>query len=76
MITGDHIRKARELLGWTVANLMNESGVSRASINRVEREGHKGELEEQLIRTLEAAGVIFDGGEPGVKLSRAGSDRE
>jgi transcriptional regulator with XRE-family HTH domain len=75
MLTSVQVRIARAALGWSVADLANQSGVSARTINRIEVEGGakvatKANL--KLIReTLEAAGVEFVGGPgdgPGVRL--------
>ena len=75
ILTSVQVRIARAALGWSVADLANQSGVSGRTINRIEVEGGakiatKANL--KLIReTLEAAGVEFVGGPgdgPGVRL--------
>ena len=75
ILTSVQVRIARAALGWSVAHLANQSGVSARTINRIEVEGGakvatKANL--KLIReTLEAAGVEFVGGPgdgPGVRL--------
>ena len=75
ILTSVQVRIARAALGWSVADLANQSGVSARTINRIEVEGGakvatKANL--KLIReTLEAAGVEVVGGPgdgPGVRL--------
>ena len=75
ILTSVQVRIARAALGWSVADLANQSGVSARTINRIEVEGGakvatKANL--KLIReTLEAAGVEFVGGPgdgPGVRF--------
>ncbi|MBY0298744.1 MAG: helix-turn-helix domain-containing protein [Methylobacterium sp.] len=67
------LRAARALLGWSQDALSEASGVSVATIKRLEPgEGllqTRLETLEKLRRALEAHGVIFTNGEePGVKL--------
>ncbi|MGE7415073.1 helix-turn-helix domain-containing protein [Methylobacterium tarhaniae] len=67
------LRAARALIGWSQEALSEASGVSVATIKRLEPgEGLlKTRLEtlEKLRRALESQGVAFtDGGEPGVRL--------
>ena len=75
MITGLQIRLARTALRWTAEELAEKSGVSWATIQRMEAtDGVPAALAKNLQaiqRTLEAAGVVFideDGGGPGVRL--------
>ena len=77
MITAEQIRGARALLRWSARQLANGSGVSWATIQRMEASngvpsGRSTSLE-QVQRTLESAGIIFidaeEGGDgPGVRL--------
>ena len=75
ILSSVQVRIARAALGWSVADLADQSGVSARTINRIEVEGGakvatKANL--KLIReTLEASGVEFVGGPgdgPGVRL--------
>ena len=73
MITGEQIKAARELLGWTRFQLGQRANLHAAIVERAE--GAKGALpitpyQRALLRTaLEGAGVEFtDGDEPGVRL--------
>jgi transcriptional regulator with XRE-family HTH domain len=76
VITGDQIRAARKLLGWTRAELaVRAFGVSSHTIESAERERTRvPPTDAQLAsirRALESAGVEFtNGDEPGVKLRR------
>lgn len=78
MITGAQIRMARGYLRWSVRELSEASGVSQATIKRMEdTDGMPNSLAANLAAlqsALEQAGVIFldagatvDGG-PGVRL--------
>ena len=77
MITGEQIRRARELLGWTRFKLSSRAALHPAIVERAEKAA--GALpvtayQQALLRNaLEAAGVEFtNGGEPGVTLRRQG----
>jgi transcriptional regulator with XRE-family HTH domain len=78
VITGEQIRQARKLLGWTRAELAVRSfGVSSHTIENAERGRNRiAPTDAQLAsirRALEAAGVEFtEGDEPGVKLKAKG----
>jgi transcriptional regulator with XRE-family HTH domain len=80
MITGDQIRAARKLLGWSRDRLAPRAGVSRTVIWKLEDGGFTTTLTEQVYaiqRVLEAAGVEFtNGDEPGVKLRKAEGGNE
>ena len=78
MITTAQIRAARALLRWSGKKLADMSGVSLATIQRMEiARGVPSGLSKNLgavQRTLEEAGVIFideNGGGPGVRLKKA-----
>jgi transcriptional regulator with XRE-family HTH domain len=63
MITGPQIRAARALLGWSLAELSRQSGISASAIHRFEN-GHHDSRESTLaaIQTaLVKAGVEFIG---------------
>jgi predicted transcriptional regulator len=77
MITAEQIRGGRALLRWSARQLADVSGVSWATVQRMEAAdgvppGRSTNLE-QIQRTLERAGVIFIDAEeglggPGVRL--------
>ena len=75
MITARQSRAARALLGWTQETLADRALVSLTALKRLES-GHRAvfeSTEDQVRRTLEAAGIMFlssDQGE-GVMLVRA-----
>jgi transcriptional regulator with XRE-family HTH domain len=70
MITGEQVKAARELLGWSQVRLSSKSGFGDSTNSKFER----GEIRPSVLslttikRTLEDAGVDFGEGEPGVKL--------
>ncbi|MBS0641829.1 MAG: helix-turn-helix domain-containing protein [Proteobacteria bacterium] len=71
------LKAARALLAWTQTDLATHSGVSDATIKRVEAKdgdiGGRLETAEKIIATLEAAGVKFlreTGGGQGVRLQK------
>jgi transcriptional regulator with XRE-family HTH domain len=71
MITGDQVKAARKLIGWSQETLGLEAGINQATVMKFER--GESRAEERTIsaiqRALEAAGVEFtNGDEPGVKL--------
>ncbi len=79
MITSEQIRGARALLRWSAKQLSQESGVSWATIQRMEAStgvppGLTRNLE-TIQRALELAGIIFidedEHGGPGVRLTKA-----
>jgi transcriptional regulator with XRE-family HTH domain len=77
VITGEQIRRARELLGWTRFKLSSRASLHPAIVERAEEAA--GALpvtayQQALLRNaLEAAGVEFtNGDEPGVKLKAKG----
>lgn len=75
------LRAARALLSWSQDRLAEASGVSLATIKRLEPgDGSlptKVETMEKLRAALENAGVEFtNGGEPGVKLRKAKGRRK
>ena len=64
MISAQQVKKARELVGWSMDQLSVVSGVSRSTIARLKSSlrnelGGYEENHEKLIRALELAGVIF-----------------
>ncbi len=77
MLTAAQIRMARGFMRWSVADLAKASGVSSATIRRMEEvEGVPNSLADNLTklrRTFEAAGLEFipeNGGEAGVRPRR------
>jgi ribosome-binding protein aMBF1 (putative translation factor) len=70
-ITDDQIKAARQLLGWSEADLAAKLRVRTAAIAKFEQGGPRPRmvaLSEMKI-ALEAAGIEFtNGGEPAVKL--------
>lgn len=78
MITGSQIRAARALLGWTSDFLSTKSGVSYATISKVEQHTGippvKATTLGELASALEEGGVLFlsngdtRNGGPGVRL--------
>jgi transcriptional regulator with XRE-family HTH domain len=72
-ITGDHVKAARELLGWTRGEVARKAGVSVPTVRDFELNLRT--VGEPLIaamqRAPEAAGVEFTtDGEPGVRLRK------
>jgi transcriptional regulator with XRE-family HTH domain len=70
MITGDQVKAARKLLGWSQLALALEASVTQGTIANFETgKSRLSVLSVSTIkRALEAAGVEFPEGEPGVKL--------
>jgi transcriptional regulator with XRE-family HTH domain len=74
-ITGEQVKAARELLGWTLLDLGFRADVSEATIAALERAQRttRPDKVQAIQRALEAAGIEFiteQGGEPGAKLRR------
>jgi transcriptional regulator with XRE-family HTH domain len=77
-LTAGQIRAARALLDWNQQKLSDESGVSLATIRRIESprgpDRSTAPNREAIQRSLEKGGVLFlakDGlGGPGVRLKR------
>ncbi len=70
MITAEQIRGGRALLRWSARQLADDSGVSWATVQRMEAAdgvppGRSTSLE-QVQRTLERAGIVFIDAEEGV----------
>jgi predicted transcriptional regulator len=80
MITGQQIKTARKLLGWSRDRLAPQAGVSRTTLAKIEDGHYTTSLAEHVHsfhRALESAGVEFTGGnEPGVKLRNATQARK
>jgi transcriptional regulator with XRE-family HTH domain len=72
MITGEQIRAARKLLGWSQLALALEASLDQSTVAKFERgESRPSVLSVSAIkRTLEGAGVEFPEGEPRVKLRK------
>ena len=75
MITSEQIKAARAILRWKAKDLSEKSGVSLATIQRMEQlDGAENTLMKNVIavqKTLENAGVEFipsNGGGVGVRL--------
>jgi len=69
------VKAARALLDWSQDQLAAASGISGATIGRLEAEdgdlGGRPETGEKIRAALEKAGIEFsNGGEPGVKLKK------
>ena len=69
-ITGQQVKAARQLLGWSQEKLAEESGIGKPTIGKFEAgKGQPSVLTVSLIkRVLGAAGVEFVDGEPGARL--------
>ena len=74
-ITTRQVKAARALLGWSQADLAERSGVSEATVARLESVdgelGGRGLTIEKIRAAIEAAGIALiepDGGGPGVRL--------
>jgi transcriptional regulator with XRE-family HTH domain len=77
MLTSEQIRAARMMLRWEQRELAERSGISLASIKRLETQpgpiGAYASTEEAIRSALEAAGVEFipeNGGGAGVRLRK------
>jgi len=75
MLTSAQIRAARALLDWQMKQLADASGVSAATIQRIERQTGVPSTHERTLldlkRAFEEAGVEFIGApddKPGVRL--------
>jgi len=69
MITGDQVKAARKLVGWSQEDLAGHVGMSKSTIGNFEKGRRISVLESSMMRrALESAGVEFtNGGEQGVK---------
>jgi len=80
LITANQIRAARGLLGWTQADLSQQSGLALATVKRMENIGTARSTTanvQAIKRALEEAGVIFidpNGEGAGVRLRRNAGD--
>jgi transcriptional regulator with XRE-family HTH domain len=77
VITGDQIRAARALLGWSASKLAQRAGLTRETVQRLEKYDDIPPSRTQslleLKRVFEEAGIEFIGGAdegPGVRLWR------
>jgi transcriptional regulator with XRE-family HTH domain len=73
LITSEQVRAARALLRWEQTDLVRASGVSLATLKRLERKpgplSGQAKTVEALRAALEAKGIEFtNGGRPGVSL--------
>jgi transcriptional regulator with XRE-family HTH domain len=70
MLTGDQVGAARRLLGWSVARLASRAAVSDETIRKLESGRHRpgDDIVASIRHALEAVGVEFTGGEPGVEM--------
>ena len=75
-IVGEQVAAARGLLKMQQAELIEATGVSKATIIRFEAGGSvRPETMEAVRNVLEERGIVFtNGGEPGVKLRRKDAD--
>ncbi|GAA0303444.1 helix-turn-helix transcriptional regulator [Rhodovulum strictum] len=75
-MSGNQLRAARSLLGWSQAQLSHATGLSIPTVKRAEGQGAisaSAEAISAIRAALEAAGVEFidpNGGGPGVRLRR------
>jgi len=74
-ITGDQLKAARALLGWSQTGLGERAGASRPTVERIERAGG-GHIDfaghdkaAQVVAALEGAGIEFID-DVGVKLNK------
>lgn len=76
-MTGNQIKAARSLIGWSQAQLAEAAGLSVPTVKRAEGAATIRPSPEALAsirRALEEAGVIFleeNGGGPGVRLRKS-----
>jgi transcriptional regulator with XRE-family HTH domain len=71
LITGEQVKTARKLLGWSQMTLGFEAGTNQQTVLKFERGESRaeGRTISAFQRALESGGVEFtNGGEPGVKL--------
>ena len=79
MITGEQVRAARKLLGWTLFQAAVKAKVSESTVGKFETGAHRPlDLRIDAIqRAFEAAGVEFvDSGSAGVKLKHGVEARQ
>jgi DNA-binding transcriptional regulator YiaG len=71
VLNDGHVRAARGLLNWTLADLSARSGISAKTIQRWESNQHRPtqETRTRIRAALEEMGIEFlNGGQPGVRL--------
>jgi transcriptional regulator with XRE-family HTH domain len=76
MITGEQVKAARKLLGWSQEALAFESGLNQSTVAHFETgKSRPSVLSVTTVqRALEAAGVEFTNGEhPGVRMKETSS---
>ncbi|HLH50441.1 MAG TPA: transcriptional regulator [Roseiarcus sp.] len=73
MITGEQVKAARNLLGWSTIDLASRSGVGRNAIASFEDQGSRPDepFVEQIKGALERAGIEFSDREVTLKQGRA-----
>ena len=76
ILTTAQIRGARAMLGWTAADLANQSGVAVSTIRRIEVQTGQPDCHQRTVmdiqRAFEAAGIEFLGtpeNGPGVRMT-------
>jgi len=71
-ITGEQVKAARELLGWTLLDLGYRAGVSEATVAAFEgaQRTIRPDNMQAIQRALEAAGIEFDENGPSVTLRK------
>jgi transcriptional regulator with XRE-family HTH domain len=75
MITGEQIKAARKLLGWSQMTLALEAGLEQSTVANFETGKTRPSVlsVSSIRRALEGAGVGFTNGDgPGVRLMRKG----
>jgi transcriptional regulator with XRE-family HTH domain len=74
MITGEQIKAARKLLGWSQMTLALEAGLEQSTVANFETGKTRPSVlsVSSIKRALEGAGVEFTHGEPGVRLRKEG----
>ncbi len=77
MITGDQIREARQLLGWSTRTLARQARRVELAVHQAESgtlpDKTARQVSDTLERTLKAAGVLFiaeSGDGPGLRLRK------
>jgi DNA-binding transcriptional regulator YiaG len=72
-ITGEQVKAARALLGWTQPQLARELHANATTVKNFEAGKRQLSVLETTVirRILESSGIVFtNGGEPGVKLRK------
>jgi len=76
VLTGEQIRAARAILRWKASDLAERAGIGLSTVQRAEQgDGPVTMMRanlDALVRTLEAAGIVFiaeNGGGAGVRLA-------